>query len=309
MSKKCSCIVVINCRSGTVRSRGVGFVRALIKEALSEYFQPLGIVLTDGDVGPHVEEALRAGFDVVIAGGGDGTIATAAALVMKHGGILGALPLGTMNLFVRALGFSGVLEKALEQLQQAQVKMIDVGVVNNKIFLHQVSFGVQPRLARLREKMGYRNRFSKIVTGLRALLALVAAPRPVRVNLLFDQQHMRVSSPLILVSNNMLGAKHDVALPHRLDEGVLGLYVLQNTSPRTLLRLVRSYLGHRLEHDDAIEKHTTTSITIKRRPRRFSQVKKKRKALLCSVDGEVVLLKNPAHMEIRPKALRVLVPG
>jgi diacylglycerol kinase family enzyme len=308
--KPLSCLVVINRRSGTVRSRGAEVVRDLVEVALADTFHPLTIVLADGDVLPHIEKALKAGSaDVVIAGGGDGTISSAAELVLKHGAILGALPLGTMNLFVRALGFSPVLEEALRQLKQARAQSVDVGIANDKLFLHQVSFGVQPRLARLRERMGYRNRFTKMLSGARALMTLAMAPRPVRVNVLVDNKHVRVTSPMIVVSNNMLGAKHDASLPEKLDEGILGVYVLNDTSLRTLMKLARAYLLRRGMPEAAIEQHATVALTIKRRPRQFSKVKKKRKALLSSIDGEVVLLKNPVHIEIRPKALRVLALG
>lgn len=309
-SKSLSCLVVINRLSGTVRSRGAEVVRDLVSAALGDAFRPLTIVLAEGDVLTDIEKALKAGTaDVVIAGGGDGTISSAAELVLKHGAILGALPLGTMNLFVRALGFSPVLEEALQQLKQAKVQTVDVGIANEKLFLHQVSFGVQPRLARLRERMGYRNRFTKMLSGARALVTLAMSPRPVRVNVLVGNQHVKVTSPMIVVSNNMLGAKHDASLPEKLDEGILGVYVLNDTSLRTLMRLARAYLLRRSVPETAIEQHASTALTIKRRPRRFSQVKKKRKALLSSIDGEVVLLKNPVHIEIRPKALRVLALG
>ena len=306
-SKPFSCLVVINRRSGTVRTRGAEAVRDLVKTSLSKTFHPLTIILADGDVVPPIEKALKARTaDVVIAGGGDGTISTAAELVMQHGAILGALPLGTMNLFVRALGFSPVLEEALQQLTQAKMQSVDVGVANNRIFLHQVSFGVQPRLARLRERMGYRNRLTKMLSSARALLTLAMAPRPVRVNVLVGNQHVHVTSPVIVVSNNMLGAKHAASLPEKLDEGILGVYVLNDTSLRTLMRLARAYLLRQNPPETAILQHSGTSLTIKRRPRRLSSVKKKRKALLSSIDGEVVLLKNPVHIEIKPKALRVL---
>jgi diacylglycerol kinase family enzyme len=305
--KLLSCLVVINRRSGTVRSRGAEVVRDLVQAALADSFKPLTIVLADGDVLPHIEKALIAGkTDVIIAGGGDGTISSAAELVLLHGAILGALPLGTMNLFVRALGFSPVLEEALEQLKQAKAQTIDVGFANDKLFLHQISFGIQPRLARLRERMGYRNRITKILSGTRALVTLAMAPRPVRVNVLVDKRHLRVTSPMIVISNNKLGAKHDVSLQEKLDEGILGIYVLNDMSLRTLMRLARSYLLRRLLNDVAIDAHSATALTVKRRPHRLSPVKKKRKALLSSIDGEVVLLKNPVHVEIRPKALRVL---
>jgi diacylglycerol kinase family enzyme len=308
--KSLSCLVVINRRSGTVRTRGAEAVRDLVQAKLADHFKPLKIVLADGDVLPDIEKALKTGTaDVVIAGGGDGTISSAAELVLKHGAILGALPLGTMNLFVRALGFSPVLEEALVQLKLARVQAVDVGIANDKLFLHQVSFGVQPRLARLRERMGYRNRLTKMLSGARALMTLAMSPRPVRVNVLVDNKHVQVTSPMIVVSNNMLGAKHDVSLPEKLDEGILGIYVLNDTSVRTLMRLARAYLLRRATPETAIEQHASAALTIKRRPRRFSKVKKKRKALLSSMDGEVVLLKNPVHIEIKPKALRVLALG
>jgi diacylglycerol kinase family enzyme len=308
--KQRSCLVVINRLSGTVRSRGAEAVRDLVEAALADTFKPLTILLAEGDVLPYIENALKAGSaEVVIAGGGDGTIASAAELVLKHGAILGALPLGTMNLFVRALGFSPVLEDALTQLKQARVQAVDVGVANDKLFLHQVSFGVQPRLARLRERMGYRNRFTKMLTGARALFMLAMSPRPVRVNVLVGNRHVKVTSPMIVVSNNMLGAERDASLPQKLDEGILGVYVLTDTSLRTLMRLARAYLLRRGNPDGAIDQHSGEALTIKRRPRLFSKVKKKRKALLSSMDGEVVLLKNPVHIEIRPKALRVLTIG
>jgi diacylglycerol kinase family enzyme len=303
-----SCLVVINRRSGTVRTRGAENVRDLVHGTLADTFHPLIVKLVDGDVMPEIEKALLAGeADVIIAGGGDGTISSAASVVMKHDAILGALPLGTMNLFVRALGFSPVLEQALEQFKQAEPRSVDVGVVNNRLFLHQVSFGVQPRLARLREKMGYRNRFTKMMAGARALATLAMAPRPVRVNVLMNREHLRVTSPMIVISNNLLGAKRDATLPERLDEGVLGIYVLTDASLRTLLRLARAYLARRGSTGDAIDARQSVSVTIKRRPRRFSTIRKKRKALLSSIDGEVVLLKNPVHAEIRKQALKVLV--
>jgi diacylglycerol kinase family enzyme len=302
-----SCLVVINRRSGTVRSRGAENVRDLVHGALAEIFHPLIVKLVDGDVGPEIDKVMRENtVDVIIAGGGDGTISSAAAVVMKHGAVLGALPLGTMNLFVRALGFSPVLEQALQQFKQAEPRAVDVGIVNDRLFLHQVSFGVQPRLARLRERMGYRNRLTKMLAGARALATLAMAPRPVRVNVLMNQEHLRVTSPMIVISNNLLGAKRDASLPARLDEGVLGIYVLRDTSLRALLRLARAYLARRGSNADAIDARQSVAVTIKRRPRRFSTIKKKRKALLSSIDGEVVLLKNPVHAEIRKKALKVL---
>jgi hypothetical protein len=74
-----SCLVVINRRSGTVRWRGAEAVRDMVELALADTFHPLILKLVDGDVLPEIEIALKEGTaDVVIAGGGDGTISSAA---------------------------------------------------------------------------------------------------------------------------------------------------------------------------------------------------------------------------------------
>jgi len=70
-----SALVVVNAKAGTVRSRGADSVKALVQEKLSPHYSPLDVVLADGDVLPAVRKA-RDGktHDVIIAGGGDGTI-------------------------------------------------------------------------------------------------------------------------------------------------------------------------------------------------------------------------------------------
>lgn len=89
------------------------------------------------------------------------------------------------------------------------------------------------------------------------------------MNVLVGNKHVRVTSPMIVISNNMLGASHDVSLPEKLDEGILGIYLLNDISLRTLMRLARNYMLRRPMTDAAIDQHSSTTLTIKRRPRRL----------------------------------------
>ncbi|MBL8789996.1 MAG: hypothetical protein JNM45_05815 [Rhizobiales bacterium] len=298
-----SALVLINRNSGTVRTRGAEPVVALVREALAPVFSPLDVDLFEGDIAPRLKAALGR-YDVIIAGGGDGTIATAAAELLDSDTILGALPLGTMNLFVQALGFSPRLEDALAQLASAEIQAIDVGTANDRIFLHQVSFGLQPRMGKLREKLGYKSRAGKLFSTTRALFILAMRPRMVRGRVRLDGDDVKVSAPMLAVTNNPIGSDRHWSVQHRLDSGVLGYYALSEFSLRTLVRLARDYIRNRMHDAELIEHRTATKITLNRQYRRLRL--KRRKGILASLDGEIIVLDNPVTIGMKPKSLKVL---
>ena len=306
MPKALSALVLINEKSGTVRSRGAENLRTLLETELAKTFSSVEVELFEGDIAPPLTKAIAArSHDVIFAGGGDGTIASAAGLLMDTDITMGALPLGTMNLFVQALGFSPVLEEVIKQFEISKTVHVDVGFANDRIFLHQVSFGLQPRMARLREKIGYSSRMTKMLAAARAFALLAMKPKTVSVNLSADGAVRRVKTPLLIVSNNPLGRDGHAALPLALDGGKLGLYVLNQFSFSSLFRLARDYLANRLIDNPAVEAQIVGQVEIGRRPLGKAR-KTKRASLLSSMDGEVVLLESPVNIVIRPKALKIL---
>ncbi len=290
-----------------MRSRGADAVRMLVEERLAPHFNPLNVVLADGDILPAVRKA-RDGksHDVVIAGGGDGTITSVAAELLGSDRVMGALPLGTMNLFVQALGFSPVLEEALAQLGSAVAKDIDVGLANDQLFLHQISFGLQPRMARLRERIGYSSRFTKMLAAARAVIVLAARPKMVRVLVDADGDLRRVKTPLLIISNNPLGRDNKPALPVSLEAGVVGLYSLERFSISNLIRLGLDYLANRIGNSPVVDARTAGKVVVARASRRLLRRTRKPKGLLASMDGEVLVIDSPVTVTVKPKALRVL---
>jgi diacylglycerol kinase family enzyme len=303
-------LVLINRRSGTVRTRGPEAVAEMVRSALRPVFSRLDVELVDGDIAARAKQATALkSHDIIIAGGGDGSIASVAALLVDTPITMGALPLGTMNLVVQALGFSPRLEEALAQYAGVMPERIDVGMANNRVFLHQVSFGLQPRMAKLREKMGYRNRLGKMMGAARALTILAMRTKLVRVNVSADGEMLRVSSPLVAITNNPIGSDKHWSVQHRLDSGQLGYYVLNQYSLRALFKLARGYLRNRLNDDEIVENRVAKTLKIRRRPRRSAGrlgFFKQRKGILASMDGEVVLLENPVTVTIKPQCLNVL---
>lgn len=295
-------LVVVNKGSGTVRSLGEEAVR----NALDAGFSPAGeaeIRFVDGqDLVPTIEAARKAdSHDAIVVGGGDGSLASAAAALIGSDIALGVLPLGTMNMVVQSAGISTVLTEAIRQVAGGVASSVDAGRVNGKVFLHQVSFGLQPRVVRIREKIGYRSRLTKMLSGMVAIAAVVARPRPIKLSGEVDGQPVNLSLPAFAVSNNVYRDDRP-SIPARLDGGELGVYMISAERPRDYLRMILAALRGTWKNDAMVEARHASHVKLERR-------RGKKGRLLASVDGELVYLTSPVDITIEPGALLLIVPA
>src|SRR5688572_20145117 len=98
------------------------------------------------------EHAAESDAELVVAGGGDGTINTVAVGAMRSGKTLGILPLGTLNNFSKDLGIPQNLNAAVRVIAQGVVKEIDLAEVNGRIFINNSSIGLYPKMVIRREQ-------------------------------------------------------------------------------------------------------------------------------------------------------------
>src|SRR3982751_1503854 len=102
-----------------------------------------------------LEELARAATDdpdeVVVAGGGDGTISSVAGTLVGTGKVLGVLPVGTLNHFAKDLGLPLDLDGAVQAIVRGKVREVDVAEVNGNIFINNSSLGIYPHIVSNRE--------------------------------------------------------------------------------------------------------------------------------------------------------------
>src|SRR5205085_3333428 len=91
-------------------------------------------------------------IDAVVVGGGDGTIRTVAGVLAGTAVPLGILPLGTLNHFAKDLGIPAELEAATAVISEGYTRRIDLGEVNDEIFINNSSLGIYPYLVADRER-------------------------------------------------------------------------------------------------------------------------------------------------------------
>jgi diacylglycerol kinase family enzyme len=245
------------------------------------------------------QRALRERAQVVVAGGGDGTVNAVASIVAGTDIALGVLPLGTLNHFARDLGLPLSPDEAIQTIIDGHSVKVDTGEVNGRIFLNNSSLGLYPDIVRDREKQQRRlGRGKWLALGWATVTALRRYPfLNVRLSLNGCEHERR--TPFIFIGNNeYLMEGFNIGERERLDGGQLSLYVAQGTGRLGLLRLATRALFGRLRQAKDFDVLLAREILVETRHRR----------LLVATDGEVTLMETPLHYRIRPGALRVIVP-
>jgi diacylglycerol kinase family enzyme len=290
--------VVINSAAGGLIGRAE--TEAALAARLRESgLEPVLVPESAGKLPARLDAALALHPDALVVGGGDGTIAAAAARLADTGVPLGILPLGTMNLLARDLGLPEDLDAAARALAGAERLAIDVAEVNGAVFLVAAMIGLPTRLGRHRERARGRGGLSaRIGLGLAALRGALRHP-PMRLALaLPGRAGVRVWTRALVVTCNPLDAERFPAR-RALDAGSLGVYVARDFGAWWVVRFaLRLLLGRPWgEHPDlaATEAPRLTVLS----PRRTLRV---------MLDGEAALLRPPLRFRIRRGALTVLAP-
>ena len=281
------------------RSGGAAEVDA-VAAAFSRHAMPVDVqALQGGDAdAARLEAAARA--PLVVAGGGDGTLATLAARLRGQASTLGVLPLGTRNHFARDAGVPLALDDAVAAIVAGATRTVDLGDVNGHVFLNNAALGVYTQFALLREGERHRPRWVLWPTLVKAAWRALRTSRDLALELVVDGARVHRRTPALLVGNNRYDLQGlDRGRRPCLDDGVLSVIVLR---PRSRARLawfgVRALVGAVSATRD-FEAMTTAELIVA----------SPRHKLDIALDGEPRVLAPPLVFRSLPRALRVCVPA
>lgn len=299
MSKKF--LVLVNASAGTAKARGQRDLSSVLAAAFSARESDAEIrFLPAADFRKEIMEAREATFDGIIVGGGDGTIRTAASVLAGSKIPLGVLPLGTLNHFAKDLGIPLAPEDAIGIATEGNVARIDLGVVNDEIFINNSSIGIYPFLVLDRERMqedeGKRKWHAALLAAIRALRKFPLRKLRVRVG----AETVLHKSPVVFIGNNSYGLEPGkLGKRERMDEGELSVHVAKVGSRMGFaMLLLRGMLGLlRGSRDLKILRGVSAEVISKT------------SRLPVALDGEVEILVPPLRYSVRRRALQVFVPS
>ena len=257
-----------------------------------------------GQLQPLIREAVQRARElqgVVVAAGGDGTINAVAQATLGSGCAFGVLPQGTFNYFSRTHGIPSDTAEALRVLLNETPRAVQVGLVNDRVFLVNASMGLYAKLLEDREafKAQYgRHRWVAFWSG---LVTVMRGERPWHLHMAWHGKQRNIRTQTLFVANNAL-QMHQVGLADAdaPEQGQLAAIALKPQGAFAMLGLLaRGALG-RLGDADSVESFTFESLEVQ--PMRY------RRRVKVATDGEIGWMQMPLHFRVSPEPLWLVRP-
>lgn len=252
------------------------------------------------DLVAMAKQSIEDGFDLIVAAGGDGTQSAVAGALAGTDTVMGVLPGGTFNYFARDLGVGDDIADALDTIRNGRVTQMDVGQIENLVFLNNISLGAYPHILKTRESIYRRWGRSRLAAYWSVLVALRRLRRPMSLIAHVDGQQHRFSTALIFVARSAYQLEaFGLEGADAIRAGKFAVLIAKARQPLPLLRSAfRLAFGFSAKDSD-FDLILTDELTIDM----------PRKRALIAHDGEKTVMASPLHLKVWHDGLRVLLPA
>jgi diacylglycerol kinase family enzyme len=286
--------VLINSSGGTAAARGEA-LHDEVEKAFADAGVKIDLQLLPAE---QMERAVTkaAGAPLVVIGGGDGTLGSAAGPLADKGSALGILALGTRNHLARELGVPLKLADAAKLIAAGSSRKIDLARVNGHVFVNNASIGFYPDLVQQRDGMA----LPKKLAAIPAAVAAIKRMRHRRLRLEMPGREAHVVTPMLFVGNNryVLEAGR-LGRREALDDGVLSVYAVASRRRMALIGFaLRALIGRADPGRDFAAIGDAPELCVTG-PKRSIDV---------ALDGEVKSLAVPLTFTLEAGALTVIAP-
>ncbi len=287
-------LLIFNPNSGQTKNRPG--LPAQLRRFVEERHLDAQVVPTTGpgDATRIAQDAVSAGYTMVVAVGGDGTVNEVGRAVVNTEVALGVIPLGSGNGFARDLGIPLKTQAALRNLFEGTTRVIDSGSMNGDPYFCAMGMGFDAAVVQRFNQYPQRG----LSSYARATLALWSSYEPELYQIQVGTQRFEKRAFLLAVTNaSQYGNDAFIAPRARLDDGLLDLVAVPPKSLFTALPLGwRLFRGNLDESAEVFFQQAPTYVIERRAPGPIH------------LDGE--LHEAPARMEVsvRKNSLQVRVP-
>ena len=242
--------------------------------------------------------AAAANADIVIAAGGDGTTHAVATGLLGTQSALGIIATGTMNNLSRSLSIPETIEEACAAIATGETRLIDVGKINEHVFLEVAGVGLEAALFPAAEEIKSPGLFKTIRGAVAGLITLLTF-KPARIRITIDEIRRRPyrAIQVTICNSPFYGAHLQVAPQVLMDDGLLDVAIYRDFSKLEYLRHAISISQGRRNFQPKIRFRRARSLRITADH-----------PLEIQADG-VPQGYTPAIVKTLPGALRVRVPG
>lgn len=238
-------------------------------------------------------ESVKNNADCVLSVGGDGTAYEVVQGLMDSVVPLGIIPAGTGNDFIKTLKLPSDSVKCLEHIMKSTPKSVDMGKINDEIFMNVcgVGFDVSVLEYSLKAKKYLRGMLPYLWGVIRTIINY----RSSFITLEVDGKEILSSEVLVccVANGKYIGGGMAVSPSSEIDDGFLDVIVIKNVSRYKMIKYLPGLLkGKILEFEDCISFRCKNASLSSERPMKIN------------VDGEIKTY-NKADFSINENAVKI----
>ncbi len=248
---------------------------------------------------PLAKQAVKDGYDMVIAMGGDGTLEAVLRGMVGMKTAMGIIPTGTQNNIAKSLGIPVDMEEACSLIASRHIRKLDVGRVKVKngkklYFFELTAIGLVAALYPKANKLA-DGKLSKLKDV--ALTLIHQEPDPEVFLTLDNESKIKVKTMLVVVSNApMFGANFLVAPDASVKDGFLDISVYPGFSKTELLAYYAQIRSEGFSANEKVQRYRASKLEIKTKPK-----------MDVMADG-VMLGKGKVEIKSKPGAVWMITP-
>ena len=198
-----------------------------IKFDLKKYQVKISESSFKGETKTLAKKAILDKTDLIVACGGDGTINEILNQIKEKEIKIAIVPIGSGNGIARHFNIPLDISKSLDLILEQNFTNVDVGEVNESLFLGNVAFGLGADFIKNYQKNKYQGLFGYIIAFVKTLLNIKEK------HFIIDIDGERIAtSPLILIISNTKQQGYDftVTPKAKTDDGLLDMAIIENLS-------------------------------------------------------------------------------
>jgi diacylglycerol kinase family enzyme len=248
-----------------------------------------------------LRQAVSAGAPRVLVAGGDGTISSAASVLARTSTALAVLPGGTLNHFARDHGIPTDPDEALQVAEHGRVTRMDVGYVNDQLFLNTSSVGAYVLFVETRDRL--EGRFGYWVASVVAGIRILRGVRHTRVTLEVEGEQRVYRARLVFIA---VGER--ILVPPGLGRPA--------GKPGGALHVVVPHGGRQARRFARAFARSDRGLSVEARPLGLDtalverlRLDLSRPSVKVATDGEIRRQRTPLEYRLEREALNVVVPA
>jgi YegS/Rv2252/BmrU family lipid kinase len=286
-------LLIINPISGTTNKRGLA---ARIVEQLAAHNITVDIAETTcrGDATRLSREGAAAGYDAILACGGDGTVNETARALANTGVTMGIIPAGSGNGLARHIGIPVDPMLSLDTIIAGHINDCDYGTVNEHPFFCTFGVGFDAAVSDRFAASGQRGKISYIKSSFEEFINFKCT----KYTLKADGQIVTDDAFLIACCNASQYGNNAYIAPHAsIIDGLLDVIVIRKASILQRALLGIDLISGTIDQNKLIETMRVKDVVIERSAPGSAHI-----------DGEPVTLGEHLEVKCHPAALRLFTP-